>query len=289
MAVDDESSRDGSVENAEDSGDGARNGSDTTGDGDVNDGTDGTDTGGVTSVGTDADGTLMLAASDLRVSYGKVAALRGIDLRVDAGEIVSMIGPNGAGKSTLANTASGFLDYEGSVRYRGAEVSGRDPGALVGDGLVHCTEKRDLFDYLSVEDNLTLGAYRRGTDADERLESVYELFPALAERTDQHARTMSGGEQQMLAIGRALMGDPDLLVLDEPTLGLAPVIVSDIAEAIEEIRAEGVTVLLCEQNVTFAMDHADRIYLLENGEVAREGTADELSGDDYIRDSYLGG
>ena len=189
MAVDDESSRDGSVENAEDSGDGARDGSDTTGDGDANDGTDGTDTGGVTSVGTDADGTLMLAASDLRVSYGKVAALRGIDLRVDAGEIVSMIGPNGAGKSTLANTASGFLDYEGSVRHWGAEVSGRDPGALVGDGLVHCTEKRDPFDYLSVEDNLTLGAYRRGTDADERLESVYELFLALAERTDQHART----------------------------------------------------------------------------------------------------
>jgi branched-chain amino acid transport system ATP-binding protein len=235
------------------------------------------------------EGTPVLSASELSVAYGKVAALRGIDLQVGTEEIVSVIGPNGAGKSTLANTISGFLDYEGSVRYRGAEVADRTVNALVSDGLIHCTETRDLFGHMSVEDNLRLGAYRRGEDAGDRLEYVYDLFPALAERTDQHARTMSGGEQQMLAIGRSLMGDPELLVLDEPTLGLAPVILEDISEAIEEIRDNGVTVLLCEQNVTFAMNHADRIYLLENGEIARQGTPDDLSGDEYIRESYLGG
>jgi branched-chain amino acid transport system ATP-binding protein len=238
---------------------------------------------------SDSERTAVLSASDLSVSYGKVAALRGISLQVGTEEIASIIGPNGAGKSTLANTISGFLDYEGSVRYRGAEVADRTVNALVSDGLIHCTETRDLFGHMSVEDNLRLGAYRHGEDAGDRLEYVYDLFPALAERTDQHARTMSGGEQQMLAIGRSLMGDPELLVLDEPTLGLAPVILEDISEAIEEIRDNGVTVLLCEQNVTFAMNHADRIYLLENGEIARQGTPDDLSGDEYIRESYLGG
>jgi branched-chain amino acid transport system ATP-binding protein len=233
--------------------------------------------------------TAVLSATGLRLAYGKVVALKGVDLRVREGEIVSVIGPNGAGKTTLANTVSGFLDYEGSVEYRGREVSARSVSALVSDGLIHCTEKRDLFGYMTVDDNLRLGAYRHGEDADERLASVYDLFPALADRKEQNARTMSGGEQQMLAIGRALMGDPDLLVLDEPTLGLAPVILEDISEALEEINEEGVTVLLFEQNVTFAMNHADRIYLLENGELVREGPPEELRGDDYIRKSYLGG
>jgi len=233
--------------------------------------------------------TAVLSATGLRLAYGKVVALKGVDLRVREGETVSVIGPNGAGKTTLANTVSGFLDYEGSVEYRGREVSERSVSALVSDGLIHCTEKRDLFGYMTVDDNLRLGAYRHGEDADERLASVYDLFPALADRKEQNARTMSGGEQQMLAIGRALMGDPDLLVLDEPTLGLAPVILEDISEALEEINEEGVTVLLFEQNVTFAMNHADRIYLLENGELVREGPPEELRGDDYIRESYLGG
>ncbi|PSP97719.1 ABC transporter ATP-binding protein [Halobacteriales archaeon QS_5_70_17] len=231
----------------------------------------------------------VLSTDDLRVTYGKVLALREIDLTVREGEVVSVIGPNGAGKTTLANTVSGFLDYEGSAEYRGREVADRSVSDLVSEGLIHCTEKRDLFGYMTVDDNLRLGAYRHGEDADERLEYVYDLFPALAERTEQNARTMSGGEQQMLAIGRALMGAPDLLVLDEPTLGLAPVILEDISDAIEEINDEGVTVLLFEQNVTFAMNHADRIYLLENGEVVREGSPGELRGDDYIRESYLGG
>ena len=232
----------------------------------------------------------ILEAEDLEVSYGKVTALRGLDVTVSEGEIVSLIGPNGAGKTTFCNTASGFLDYGGSVRYRGREVARVGQTELVDRGMVHCTEERDLFGYMDVEDNLGLGGYLRDDEViEERKEFVYELFPRLDERREQNARSMSGGEQQMLAVGRALMGDPDLLILDEPTLGLAPVILQDIAEALDPIVERGVTVLLTEQNVTFALKHADRIYLLENGEAVREGTPEELKGDDYIRESYLGG
>ncbi|GGL48436.1 ABC transporter ATP-binding protein [Halocalculus aciditolerans] len=230
----------------------------------------------------------VLDVADLHVRYGEVAALRGVDVRVDEGEIVGLIGPNGAGKTTLANTASGFLDYDGTVDYRGDPVRDREPSDLVEAGLVHCSEDRDLFGHLSVADNLELGAYRHADDWEERREFVYDLFPRLEERSGQHARTMSGGEQQMLAIGRALMSDPDLLILDEPTLGLAPVILDDISEGIEEIQESGVTVLLAEQNVTFTMNHADRVYLLEQGSVEREGSPEDLRGDDYIRDAYLG-
>ncbi|EMA38788.1 ABC transporter ATP-binding protein [Halococcus hamelinensis] len=236
----------------------------------------------------DETGTAMLAVEELHVSYGKVAALQGIDLHVGRGEVVSVIGPNGAGKTTLAETVSGFHDYEGSVRFDGTEVRSRSTSDLVGDGLVHCTEGRDLFGHMSVADNLALGAFRRG-NAEERRAFVYDLFPTLEDRASQHARTMSGGEQQMLAIGRALMGSPDLLVLDEPTLGLAPVVLQDISEGLERIREAGVTLLLCEQNVTFAMDHADRIVLLENGSVVRVGSPEDLRDDDYIREVYLGG
>jgi branched-chain amino acid transport system ATP-binding protein len=231
----------------------------------------------------------VLEVSDLRVRYGEVEALRGSDLSVPEGEIVAVIGPNGAGKSTLADAVSGFLDHEGSIEYRGTAVAAGTTSDLVRQGLIHCTETRDLFGHLSVEDNLELGAYRHRDGLDERLSYVYDVFPALAERTDQHARTMSGGEQQMLAIGRALMGDPDLLVLDEPTLGLAPVILEDISEAIEEIRDDGVTILLAEQNVTFAMDHADRVHLLENGRIEREGEPGRLRNDEYIQEAYMGG
>jgi branched-chain amino acid transport system ATP-binding protein len=232
----------------------------------------------------------ILEAEDLRVSYGKVTALRGLEVHVDEGEIVSLIGPNGAGKTTFCNTASGFLSYDGSVRYRDEEVSGVGQTALVKQGMIHCTEERDLFGYMDVEENLQLGGYHLADSViDDRKEFVYDLFPRLDERREQNARSMSGGEQQMLAIGRALMGDPDLLILDEPTLGLAPVILKDIAEALDPIIERGVTVLLTEQNVTFALKHADRIYLLENGEAVREGTPEDLKGDDYITETYLGG
>ena len=250
-----------------------------------------TDTGtGTPSSDPDAErGETVLRAEDLGVSYGEVTALRGVDFHVEEGEIAAIIGPNGAGKSTLADAVTGHLPYEGSVTYRGREVGDSEPSDLVTQGLIHCTETRDLFGHMTVADNLELGAYRHRDDLAERRSFVYELFPTLEERGDQRARTMSGGEQQMLAIGRSLMSDPDLLILDEPTLGLAPVILEDISDGIEQIRAEGVTVLLCEQNVTFAMEHADRVYLLENGRFEREGVPETLRGDEYIRDAYLGG
>ena len=235
--------------------------------------------------------TEVLRAEGLKVSYGKVQALRGLDMYVNQGEIVSLIGPNGAGKSTFANTTTGFVGYEGSVTYRGQEVSSVGQRELVEQGMIHCTEKRDLFGYMSVDENLRLGAYAIEDEqyVEQQLDFVYELFPRLEERENQNARSMSGGEQQMLAIGRALMGDPDLLVLDEPTIGLAPVILDDISQAFGPIQDQGVTILLTEQNVTFALKHADRMYLLENGEVVKTGTPEELRGDDYIRESYLGG
>jgi branched-chain amino acid transport system ATP-binding protein len=230
----------------------------------------------------------ILTVSDLHVNYGQVQALRGLSLEVHSGELIAVIGPNGAGKTTFSDTIHGELAYDGSVRYRGAEVRETMSKQLVKDGLIYCSESRDLFGYMSVEDNLRLGSYRRG-DIEEGLAYVYDLFPRLEERVDQDVNTLSGGEQQMLAVGRSLMGVPDFLVLDEPTLGLAPVIRYDISDALDRIKAEGVTILLCEQNVNFAFKHADEIHLLENGDIVRSGDPDELSDDEYIRESYLGG
>jgi branched-chain amino acid transport system ATP-binding protein len=240
------------------------------------------------AVGEQQETDQIVEIQDLRVSYGKVQALRGISLSLDRGDIVSVIGPNGAGKTTLADTIAGFLGYEGSVQYNGREVSARSVSNNVEDGLIYCTEDRDLFGFMSVEDNLTLGAYLDYEERAERLEFVYDLFPRLEERTDQYANTLSGGEQQMLAIGRALMGEPDLLMLDEPTLGLAPVILDDISDALTEIVDTGVSVLLFEQNVRFALTHADHIHLLENGELVREGEPESIRSDDYVQDVYLG-
>jgi branched-chain amino acid transport system ATP-binding protein len=241
--------------------------------------------------GAAGGGNMVLEAENVQVSYGKVTALRGVDLELAEGELVSLIGPNGAGKTTFCDTVNGFLPFGGSVRFRGTEVSSVSRDKLVDRGMIYCTEERDLFGFMDVEDNLRLGAYAIDDESyvEQQLEFVYDLFPRLEERTDQNARSMSGGEQQMLAIGRALMGDPDLLVLDEPTIGLAPVILEDISQAIDPIQEQGVSILLTEQNVTFALDHADRMYLLENGEVVKTGTPEELRGDDYIRETYLGG
>lgn len=233
-------------------------------------------------------GAEMLRCEDLSVSYGKVTALKGVDITVENGEIVGVIGPNGAGKTTLSETVTGLLDYEGSVQCKGMEVSEHSAPDLVEEGIIHCTESRNLFGFMSVDDNLRLGAYRNSNNRKDRLSFVYDLFPALEDRKGQHARTMSGGEQQMLAIGRALMGSPDFLVLDEPTLGLAPVILENISDGLNRLQEQGLTMLLCEQNVQFTIKHADRIYLIENGEVVREGTPDTLRDDEYIREAYLG-
>ncbi|WP_254810988.1 ABC transporter ATP-binding protein [Natronosalvus amylolyticus] len=232
----------------------------------------------------------VLELEDVSVSYGKVQALRDVDLHVDSGEVVGVIGPNGAGKSTLSDTIAGFKPYDtGSVRFRGTEVSTLTPDKLTEDRVIYCTERRDLFGFMTVAENLRLGAYTNRDNLNDRLEFVYDLFPRLDERREQDARTLSGGEQQMLAIGRALMGSPEFLILDEPTIGLAPVIIDDITNALEQIQEEeNVTILLCEQNVTFTFRHADRIYLLEKGSIAREGTAEALRQDKHIKDAYIG-
>lgn len=230
----------------------------------------------------------MLTTEDLAVTYGEIRALNGIDVRIEKGEVVAIIGPNGAGKSTLGDAVANLIDYRGSLQYKGAEVREQTSQELVEQGLIYCTEKRDLFPYFSVLENLQMGSYHHQVDVEAHLESVFELFPRLEERQQQEAHTMSGGEQQMLAIGRALMGDPELLILDEPSHGLAPIIIDDINDAVEDIVDSGVSLLLLEQNVSVAMKHADRIYLLENGRVQRQGTTEELQGDDYVGEAYLG-
>ncbi|CAI48827.1 ABC-type transport system ATP-binding protein (probable substrate branched-chain amino acids) [Natronomonas pharaonis DSM 2160] len=232
----------------------------------------------------------MLEVDNVSISYGKTSAVSDVSLTVEEGEIVGIIGPNGAGKTTLLDAISGFKGYEGSIRFGGEEIRGLTEQEIVQRGLVYCTEDRDLFPFFSVHENLLMGAqFREDRDAvQEDLEFVYDLFPRLDERRDQHAETMSGGEQQMLAVGRSLMSDPDLLMLDEPTLGLAPVIIEDIKEAIERLSDAGLTILLAEQNSTFALDHAERLCLLERGEITRQGDAETLKNDDYVRDAYIG-
>jgi branched-chain amino acid transport system ATP-binding protein len=231
-----------------------------------------------------------LEIDNLSVSYEKTQALKDVSLRVDKGETVSIIGPNGAGKTTLLNTLSGLKDYEGSIKLFGEELSELSKLEIVRSGLIHCSEEHDLFPFFSVHENLLMGANpREDMDAaHETIDWVYELFPRLDERRTQNAETLSGGEQQMLAIGRALVSDPKVLVMDEPTLGLAPVIIEDINETFEQLKQEGLTILLAEQNTTFAMRHAERLYLLETGEISLEGSAEELQQNEYIRDAYIG-
>ncbi|SDJ84384.1 ABC transporter ATP-binding protein [Natronorubrum texcoconense] len=232
-----------------------------------------------------------LEIDDLHVYYGKAHALQGVSIDVDNGEIFGVIGPNGAGKTTMLNAIAGFLEYDGSIHYDGVDLATVSPRDIVTDGLVYCTEDRDLFPFFTVHENLQMGAqFRDDREAvEEDMRMVYDLFPRLDERRDQEAETMSGGEQQMLAIGRALMSDPDLLMLDEPTLGLAPIIIEDINDAIEKLnQEEGLTILLAEQNSTFALRHAERLALLETGSIELAGSAAEFQDNDYIREAYIG-
>ena len=231
----------------------------------------------------------ILELEDVDLFYGKSQALDGVSLHVDEGEIVSVIGPNGAGKTTMLNAISGLVSYEGTIRFKGEDLAEKAERDIVQMGLVHCTEDRDLYPFFSVHQNLLMGGHLiEKQRLDDRLEYVYDLFPRLEERREQEAHTMSGGEQQMLAVGRALMGDPDLLMLDEPTQGLAPVIIEDISEAMEDLQDEGLTILLAEQNSTFAMNHAERLYLLETGTIELSGTDEEFKNNDYVRDAYIG-
>ncbi|WP_336136371.1 ABC transporter ATP-binding protein [Natronomonas amylolytica] len=232
----------------------------------------------------------LLEIENLDVFYGKTQALDDVSVSVDRGEIVGVIGPNGAGKTTMMDSVAGLLDYEGSITYDGMDVASVSSRELIEEGLVYCTEDRDLFPFFSVEQNLLMGAqFRDDREAvQEDLDMVYDLFPRLDERREQEAETMSGGEQQMLAVGRALMSGPELLMLDEPTLGLAPVIIDDISDAIERLLDEGLTILLVEQNSTFALRHAERLYLIENGKIELSGTAEEFKESEYVRDAYIG-
>jgi branched-chain amino acid transport system ATP-binding protein len=235
----------------------------------------------------------ILEVEDLSVSYGGIGAVHGVSLQLDRGQIATVIGPNGAGKTTLLNAIMGVHQGVGAVRLRGIELHGRSVEARVRSGLSLVPEKRELFTTLSVEDNLQLGAFRRraeGRRAMRRaLGDVYALFPRLAERRLQHAGTLSGGERQMLAMGRALMARPDVLMLDEPSLGLAPLIVQEIFRIIAELRSRGAAILLVEQNARAALQVADHGYVLEIGRVVLQGDSAALATDERVAATYLGG
>ncbi len=233
--------------------------------------------------------TRLLSVENAHIAYGKVEAVRGVSLDVNADEIVTIIGANGAGKTTLLNAAMGILPLSGSVVFSGQQISRLDIEDRVAAGLCIVPEHRELFGTMTVEENLQLGGFRvpRAKAASEQ-ERVFALFPRLKERRAQLAGTLSGGEQQMLAMGRALMSQPRLLMLDEPSLGLAPLIVADIFRTIGELRQAGVSVLLVEQNARAALEIADRAYVMELGEFIMSGSAKEISGDERVVASYLG-
>ena len=236
--------------------------------------------------------TTMLNVSDLSVSYGHVQAVRNVSLRVPAGNIVSVIGPNGAGKTTLLSALMGLRASTGTVQYQGENLQHTDVESRVERGISLVPEQRELFGDMSVYENLLLGAYARRADRTyvaHRLEEVYARFPRLRERRKQKAYTLSGGERQMLALGRALMASPRLLMLDEPSLGLAPLIVQEILRMVASLRDDGVSILLIEQNARAALQISDYGYVLETGEIALEGEASQLLADPRVIQLYLGG
>jgi branched-chain amino acid transport system ATP-binding protein len=233
----------------------------------------------------------MLELRSIDAGYGRFQALFGVDLDVKAGEAVGVIGPNGAGKTTLMRVISGLIrPTRGSISMQGTDVLATAAHRIVGLGIAHVPENRRLFPRLSVEDNLRMGAFMPAARPKfaQRLEFVYGLFPRMKERRNQLAGTMSGGEQQMCAIGRALMSDPKILLMDEPSAGLAPVIVQQVFELVRRIRESGLTVLIVEQNVQQVLKVVDRAYLLEAGSIRMSGTSAELAASDTIREAYLG-
>lgn len=233
----------------------------------------------------------MLEFDDVDVFYGKVQALRGLSLHVDEGEIVALLGNNGAGKTTTLSTASALMNpSSGSVQFNGTDISKGKPWDVVGAGLIHVPEGRRIFSTLSVHENLLLGGYlvKDRTLIASRLKHVYELLPLLEQRRSQQGGTLSGGEQQMLAIGRALIAGPKMLMLDEPSMGLAPLIVAQVMQVISDIRDQGTTVLLVEQNARAALKVTDRAYVIEEGATTLEGKAKDMIADPRIIDAYLG-
>jgi len=235
-------------------------------------------------------GRAVLKVESLDVAYGEIRALKGVGLEVGRGEIVTILGNNGAGKTTTLKTISGLLHpTRGTITLEGEPLVGVPPHAIVSRGVAHVPEGRHIFNRLTVRENLTMGAYLRSdTGIATDLERVFALFPRLAERITQVAGTLSGGEQQMLAIGRALMANPRLLLLDEPSMGLAPVLVEQIFDTISDINRQGMTILLVEQNAAMALSIAHRGYVLETGSIALTGTAAELADNPEVRRAYLG-
>jgi branched-chain amino acid transport system ATP-binding protein len=239
--------------------------------------------------GTRAPGGVLLDVVDMEVRYGAIAAIKGISFHVDEGEIVALLGANGAGKTTTQKAVSGMLrPSAGSITLAGQRIDGIPPHELINLGVCHVPEGRHVFPRMTVEENLVMGAFRFRSPDQDVLAEVLDMFPRLKERFAQQAGTLSGGEQQMLAIGRALMGKPRLLLLDEPSMGLAPLIVEQIFQIVRGINANGVSVLLVEQNARQALTLADRGYVLETGELVLAGSGRDLLADDRIRAAYLG-
>ena len=233
----------------------------------------------------------ILKVENMNVYYGAIHAIKGISFHVDQGEVVTLIGANGAGKSTTLQTVSGLLrSRTGSIQFCGENISNVPSHKIVEKGLAQVPEGRRIFLQMSVEENLEMGAYtQRSSGVDEDLEKVYTQFPRLKERRRQIAGTLSGGEQQMLAIGRALMSHPRLLMLDEPSMGLAPILVEQIFEIIRQLHEDGTTILLVEQNAQMALSVADRAYVMETGKITLSGTGAELAASDEVKKAYLGG
>ena len=233
----------------------------------------------------------MLEVNDLHVHYGVIEAIKGIDFKVNKGEIIALIGANGAGKTTILHTVSGLITpTKGSITFEGVDITKTPGHKIVSMGMAHVPEGRRVFQQLSVLQNLKMGAFTRKDkkEIDETLEMVYKRFPRLAERKNQIAGTLSGGEQQMLAMGRALMSKPSIILMDEPSMGLSPIFVNEIFDIIREVSASGTTVLLVEQNAKKALSIANRAYVLETGNIVLEGDAKELMNNDAIKKAYLG-
>ena len=231
----------------------------------------------------------LLYIKDLKVSYGGIEAIKGISLNVEKGEIVTLIGANGAGKSTTLRAISGLVPLrEGTITYDGQVISGQSPQKIVSEGIGMVPEGRRVFPNLTVLENLRVGAYLRKDDLTPDIEHVYQMFPRLKERSWQMAGTLSGGEQQMLAVGRAMMMRPKLMMMDEPSLGLAPLVIRDIFKIIERLHEEGITILLVEQNANAALRIADSAYVLETGRITMQGTGKELLDNPQVKEAYLG-
>ena len=231
----------------------------------------------------------MLEIKELNVSYGAVHAIHGVSIKVNDGEIVSLIGANGAGKTTILRTISGLKKADsGEIIFDGADLRKTEPSKIISLKLAHVPEGRHIFPDMTVEENLEMGAYADATNAEAVMEDVYERFPRLKERRKQLAGTLYGGEQQMLAVGRALMAQPKMILMDEPSMGLSPLLVKEIFSIIKEVNKKGITILLVEQNAKMALSISDRAYVLETGKITIEGPAQDLLNDERVKKAYLG-